>query len=77
MGPASVWAWPLVTIQVVAALHALGAGELADSEVRKWERQVTRASSFIVGLCCLRREDAWLSNSTPSPPLCSTCWHVP
>jgi hypothetical protein len=35
--------------QVVAALHALGAGEAADAEVRKGELQVTSAS----GLCCM------------------------
>lgn len=29
--------------QIVAALHALGAGEQADAEVRKTERQVTAA----------------------------------
>jgi len=34
----------ILLVQVVAALHSLGAGELADSELRKIERQVTVAA---------------------------------
>ena len=46
--------------QVVAALHALGAGEAADMEVRKGEQQVTSAS----GLPCLMVKLSWLTPSS-------------